>query len=194
MLNECTAHLVAHSSRENQELLHIAHAVGFTDVRSIFQSATGTTTVPVHKLSFFLVHHHLAYGAMKKIVSSLRASTVEEVRFAPIVLFNFDCPFEEYLALIEIGFDDVITLPEKRPVMIDRMMSQIGTEQVYFETSGYCGPDRRRMDVTAPHDHERAPIPHSHIRHHFRRRIRTGIEYLRRDEYLAHGAVVRYAS
>jgi hypothetical protein len=192
MLGQCIAYLVAHAARESLELANIARRSGFSDIRPI-ASSSATEHQPSATLGYFLVHHHLGQEAMKKVLKSIRASPLLEVRFAPVILFALDGPFEVYLEFIKIGFDDVITLPEKRPVMVDRLMGQIGGEQAYFETSRYLGPDRRRMEVAPPAEHDRAKHPHSHVRHYFRRHV-YGIEYLRREEFLPHGHMVHVAS
>ena len=50
---------------------------------------------------------------------------------------------------VEMGFDDVITLPFVAQRVKDRLVRMIDRTQIYFETSKYFGPDRGRFHQDA---------------------------------------------
>jgi hypothetical protein len=164
-------------------LERIGRRAGFVELQPL---GGGTSSGPSsRKLNYFLTHHELGAETLMAVLRSVRSSIIDDVRFAPVVLFAADGPFEQYLEYIEMGFDDVITLPEKAKIVEQRLIAQLDTEHVYFETSTYFGPDRRRMEVEAPSEHKRATMPHSHVRHYFRRDPQRGIVLARSDSYLA---------
>ena len=119
------------------------------------------------------------------VAPSAVTSIIDDVRYAPVVLFAADGPFEQYLSYIDMGFDDIITLPENATIVEQRLIAQLDTEHTYFETATYFGPDRRRMEVEVPHQFQRSDAPHSHVRHYFARDPRRGIVVLHSDSYLA---------
>ena len=83
--------------------------------------------------------------------------------------------------ILRLGFDDVITLPEKREVIVDRLVGQLNSEHLYIQTDSYLGPDRRRMEFPgAPTDSRRMPDS-PHVRLHIRRSVERGVQIVRQE-------------
>lgn len=183
MLERCVAQLIGRGDDQIRMLERIGHRAGFVELQPLGGGAGASD----RKLNYFLVHHGLGAGALEGVLRSVRSSIIDDVRYAPVVLFAADGPFEEYLGYIQMGFDDVITLPEKAAIVEQRLVAQLGSEHMYFDTATYFGPDRRRMEVEPPAEHKRAVMPHSHVRHYFRRDPDRGIVVVRSDSYLAFG-------
>ncbi|KKC39587.1 hypothetical protein WH87_05310 [Devosia epidermidihirudinis] len=96
------------------------------------------------QLPFFLMHYAISDPAKAQLLHALRRSPQFNVRFAPIILIMPDGPLD-LVHYIEMGFDDVICLPEKAPILTARFNNQLGQEKLFIEAEGYLGPDRRRM-------------------------------------------------
>ena len=143
-LAQCSAIVVAHDHRDVAALLALGHKVGFGSV--LAHARAGPAIRPRERLIFFLVHFALGDSAKRQLLDRVRRSPAANVRLAPVVLFTPDGPYEEMLAHIEMGFDDVICLPEKSPVLAGRLAAQLGQEHLYIQTATYLGPDRRRME------------------------------------------------
>lgn len=153
MLSECNAFIVAPSRTEAEQLERMAERVGFGYV------ATSFSPEALHfGLTFFVLHFRLPDDAMRAIIAQVRHSPDDDTRYAPIVLFTDDCPVERLLGYIQLGFDDVIALPEKREVLEARLDAQLRSEQVYYETDTYLGPDRRRMELSSHQDDRRTGV------------------------------------
>jgi len=150
MLSECNAFIVAPSRTETSQLERLAERVGFGDVASSFSPHRFVRT-----LTFFILHYRLSPVAMHRVIDEVRSSEDEETRYAPIMLISDDCPVDRLLGYIHMGFDDVIALPEKREELESRLAGQLHSEQIYFETDDYLGPDRRRMELPAHRDDRR---------------------------------------
>lgn len=107
------------------------------------------------RLAFFIVHFQLSEAAMQRVIAEVRGADSDDTRYAPIILVSDDCPVERLLHYIQLGFDDVIALPEKCEVLESRIAAQLHTDQLYFETDDYLGPDRRRMELPQHRDERR---------------------------------------
>ncbi len=118
---------------------------------------------------------------MVAVRNLIRSSDDPRVRYAPIILFADDCDFEAYTHYIRLGFDDVLTLPDKREMLVARLEHQITGEHVYYQTEDYLGPDRRRMELAGHSDPRRGGEPRSYSRHTIHRSIETGAHAVRSE-------------
>lgn len=145
LLTNCAAMVVAHDRAGSATLISMGHKVGFG---AVGDSSNFVNDWNVHKLLFVLVHYDLGNDAKQQLLDSIRHAGSTDVSFAPVILFLPDGPFDEILQYIEMGFDDVICLPEKSHVLATRLGKQVGQEHTYIETRTYLGPDRRRMELS----------------------------------------------
>ena len=144
-LSRCQALVVAHGEQHIQMMLGLCRSVGFTNAADM--TKVGLGTVAPGTISYILVHYEMGDEAKKKLIDAIRRAQIGDIRFAPIILFLPDGPYEEVLKYVEMGFDDVVCLPEKRDVLFARLEQQLISEQIYIETPTYIGPDRRRMEL-----------------------------------------------
>lgn len=143
MLSACKAIVVAHTPAQEQFLGSLARRCEFGSVEGFGSSRGGSEN---SLLPFILVHHLVGDELLSRILKVIRGGG-DSVRFSPVIAVADDCPFERILSYVELGLDDVISLPEKQPVLVQRLATQLDTEHMYVETAEYFGPDRRRMDV-----------------------------------------------
>jgi len=183
MLGHCSAFLIAHAGERDRSLELLARDVGFGTVRSTARAPSGETNGAARSVSFFLVDSQLDVGSMSRTLSAVRLSPDPLVCFAPVVLFVEDGPFETYLRYVHMGFDDVITIPEKREILIQRLDGQLG-EHLYFRTPTYLGPDRRRFDLltTVPEHRGQGPSDHDEIT--ILRSAITGVSIARTQRFI----------
>jgi hypothetical protein len=182
-LRECKAIIVANDVYGRSELMQLARKMDFGQVVSLDMVDAGSDDEPL--VVFFLVHYHIGLEAKKRLVAQLRDSSLDQVRFAPIITFLPDGPSEDVLAHIEMGFDDVISLPENRHVLQSRLISQIGTDHLYIETVDYLGPDRRRMEPPNQQVIGRRQGHYDHSRLTIHRSVKEGIAIVRREVFLS---------
>jgi hypothetical protein len=193
-LGQCRAYLIARNGVETASLTTIARRAGFGEVESL--SARGhREREDGPRVNFFIVHRHLKSSVMAGVIRSIRLSSDDQIRFAPVILFAEDGPFETYLHYVYMGFDDIITLPDKQPVLVQRLTGQLLSEQTYFQTREYFGPDRRRMEAPWETDSRRLPDPHSHTRYTFVRVPGAGINIVKTEIFarpeIANAALLR---
>lgn len=175
MLERCTAQLITRNAAETRQLDRLAQIAGFSRIVEIASRRQFDAADKPNHINFFLAHEGVGKGPLGAILRAVRAREETDVRFAPVILFAGDMDLENYLGFIRMGFDDVITLPDKLAMIKSRLCNQLSRPQVYFETKDYFGPDRRRMELGPPAGIERSNVPHSHVRHEFIRNPATGI-------------------
>jgi hypothetical protein len=175
MLDRCGAFLVARTEGQTGTLEKIARRLGFGTLIPINSRREFAASETPHPIDFFLVHHHLNDSLVSAVLRAVRASEHERIRFAPIVMFIDDCPFETYLHYVHMGFDDVLALPDKRDILMQRLEGQLMSPHVYFRTQSYFGPDRRRMDLRGATDERRGTGKHWHDEIRFMRDPDNGI-------------------
>jgi hypothetical protein len=179
MLAACKAIAIGRTDAQVEFLARTAQRCGFAFVEGL---RDGELPPPRTLLRFILVHYLVGDDVLRSILHEIRRGP-NDVRFSPVILIADDCPFESVLSYIRLGVDDVISLPEKREVLVQRLASQLNTEQMYVETPDYFGPDRRRMDMDV-HDSRRRGLA-GHGRYYIRRVPDRGIEIVRHEIFTA---------
>lgn len=185
MLSSCSAFVLAQTPAQNRSLTKLAERAGFGFVGTILGERRVAIEATRRDIVFFLLHHQIPDLAKGAILRRIRESSEAAVRYAPICLVSPDCPFETVLKYVEFGFDDIITLPERREALIGRLLSQLDAPHTYVETTNYVGPDRRRMEV-ASHRDERRHGEQGFLRLTVHRSIDDGVRILRREMVGSH--------
>ena len=177
MLEGCDALLIAKSPRDIAFLRRLSERVGYRSATAPgeINPKAGTTAI-----NFFLLHFGVPDDEKRAILAAVRRSADDQVRFAPVVIVIDDCPFETILQYVHWGFDDVVVLPEKVPLVRARLEGQLANHHTYFETPGYFGPDRRRMDDEHRKDERRREYGSRHTRLTFARDTRFGVRIISR--------------
>lgn len=178
VLAHCVAIVLAKDERDCAALMRLAEKLRFGAV--VAHSPTLGHDRFDHRLVFFLVHFDYAPEAKQKLLYDLRHASSVSLCFAPVVLFLRAGSPEEIQAHIEMGFDEVISVPEDGHAMAVRLASQIGHEQLYIETRNYLGPDRHRRDKPGHN-----PVPRKQGEKHARLTIlrtpEAGVHIVRRQ-------------
>jgi hypothetical protein len=120
---------------------------------------------------------------LRSVADAIRFSPARGLRFSPLIYFAQDPSVETITACINLGFDDVVTLPTDRRRMIERLGRHVGQKQVYYETATYFGPDRRGR-LTGPAHGVEARIGGRYRRLEIVRNLQSGVNVLR-DDYVA---------
>lgn len=144
VLAHCVAIVLAKDERDCAALMRLAEKLRFGAV--VAHSPILGHDRFDHRLVYYLVHFDYADEDKRKLLFDLRHAGSVSLCFAPVVLFLRDGSAEDIQAHIEMGFDEVISVPEDGRTMATRLAAQIGHEHLYIETRNYLGPDRHRRD------------------------------------------------
>lgn len=180
ILARCLAIVVAPHEAGEKILRQVGHRAGFGTV--VAHDAVGP--LASQQIPFFLVHHALSDASKRDLLANIRRAAAQNIRFAPVILFLPDGPAEETLRSITMGFDDVISLPERATVLASRLGNQVETKHLYIETANYLGPDRRRMETASVDNAQRHAGGSSHTRVTLMRRPGFGIDIVNRQQVM----------
>lgn len=137
------AFVVGQEGGPQEAVLDIARSLGFLGVSpfsTIAQAEQQTHTTP---LCYFLCAATEDVSSLRSVANAVRFSTARRLRFSPLIYFAESPSVEVINACIDMGFDDIITMPFTRKRVLERIARQVGQSLVYYETPSYFGPDRR---------------------------------------------------
>ncbi|MEO5805841.1 hypothetical protein [Devosia sp.] len=134
---------------------------------------------------FFLFAAVADVETLRNVAEAIRFAPSRKIRFSPLIYFSESPSVETIKRCINMGFDDVVTMPFSQRRLADRMARQVGTNLVYYETSGYFGPDRRDRapQLAAKAQDER--VGGKYRRLEIVRNFLTGINVVRDDLFQA---------
>ena len=179
ILPHCVAIVRSQDERDGAALMKLAEKLRFGAV-----VAPGVRIVPHdfdHRLVFFLVHFDFDMAGRHQAIKAVRQSGSVSLSFAPVVLFLRDASQAEILSNVELGFDDVVSVPADGRAIATRLARQVGQEHLYIETRNYLGPDRHRLDRELAVPPSRKP-EEPHARLTILRTIEDGVAIVRRQE------------
>jgi len=176
------AYVVGPQDGPGAALIDMARGLGFAGVSpfgGLAQAEQQTQQTPV---CFFLFAAVDDVAALRPVADAIRFAASRRVRFSPLIYFAESPSVEAITACINMGFDDVITMPFTRRRVLDRINRQIGQNLVYYETAGYFGPDRRGR-VTAPRRAAETRLGGQFRRLEIIRSLMSGVNVVRDDHY-----------
>lgn len=148
------AFVVGQEGGPQEAVLDIARTLGFGGVSPFSTIAQAEQQMQTNPLCFFLCAATEDFATLRGVADAVRFSTSRRLRFSPLIYFAESPSVEAITACINMGFDDIITMPFTRKRVLERVTRQVGQNLVYYETPSYFGPDRRGRNgpQTAPHE------------------------------------------
>lgn len=143
ILNQCAAIVFAAGPHGSETLIETARQIGFGHV----EDYTRLSRVPQDLLAFYFVHGALPDGAKLRLVRSIRSSTEDRRKYAPIVCVLTGGPRHLIVPHVEMGFDEVLFLTDPQASLVQKLRAQLQQDVLFVETHNYMGPDRRRIEV-----------------------------------------------
>jgi hypothetical protein len=161
-------------------LLDLARALGFARAQRYQGLARAERQLEVTPLVFFLCAGVDNVASLRPMADAVRLSPSHRLRFSPLIYFARQPALPDIKRCIQMGFDDIIALPYAGGDIGERIMRQVGSTQVYYETPTYFGPDRRnRLGEDRPSGSDHGGGQHRRIE--LVRDPVRGIEVLRDD-------------
>lgn len=163
-------------------LFDMARDLGFagvSDFRGLSQVEEQAGETPV---CYFLFSSVPDVRVLRPLARDIRFSASGLMRFAPMVYCAENPSVETIMACINMGFDDIVALPQTAPRLRARLARQIDRNMVFYETPGYFGPDRRNRvaSLAAPRTPSRGAGPFRRLE--IVRNLLSGVSVLR-DEF-----------
>ncbi|MDP3316214.1 MAG: hypothetical protein Q8M47_09130 [Devosia sp.] len=140
---KASAYVVGPSDGPGAALMDMGRALGFPVVLPFHSVAAAEAQSQQTPLVFFLFAAVHDVRILKGVADQIRFAPARRIRFSPMLYFSESPSVDAISRCIEMGFDDVITLPFTRPRVMARITRLIDHMQVYHETSAYLGPERK---------------------------------------------------
>lgn len=137
------AYIVEPANRPGDALADVARSVGFEGMAPFAGLSQAALQLAQTPICFFLFAATSNLSSYRQVADSIRFSANRRLRFSPMIYFTDAASTEDISTCINMGFDDIITMPFSRQRVVDRLARQIGTPLTYYETASYFGPDRR---------------------------------------------------
>jgi|SRR5215217_305338 len=152
---------------------------GISDFRGLAQVEEQAGETPI---CYFLFSAVSDLRALRPLARDIRFSPSAHIRFAPMVYCAESLSVENIMACINMGFDDIVALPQSGPRLQARLARQVDRTVVFYETPGYFGPDRRNRlaSLNARRPQSRAAGPYRRLE--IVRTLLSGVSVLR-DEF-----------
>jgi DNA-binding response OmpR family regulator len=180
---KAAAYIVGPLDGPGAGLLEMARRLDFAVVlpyAGIIQAEQQANQTPV---CFFLFAAVPDVASLRGVSDAIRFSPSRRIRFSPLIYFSESPSIETITRCINMGFDDVITMPFTRVRVTERINRQIGRNLTYYETAGYFGPDRRDR-VTGPKRAAESRQGGQFRRLEIVRNLLTGVNVVRDDLYM----------
>ncbi len=172
------AYIVGPPDGPGVALTQIARGLGFSTVLPYAGPTAAEAQSQQTPLLFFLFPEVSNVLSLKTVADDIRFSASRRLRFSPLIYFAESPSTEAISSCIEMGFDDVITMPFTSERVRGRIARLIDHTQVYFETPAYLGPNRRVSMAS-----ERRPGQYRRLE--IMRSAMTGVNVLRDDSHAA---------
>lgn len=169
---KASAFVVGPVDGPGQAVADVARGLGFQNIASYTGIAAADAQARLTPLLFFLFSAVDEVARLKTVAETIRFSATRRIRFSPMIYFAETASVEHIRQCIEMGFDDVITMPFTHRRVVDRIERLIDRTHVFFETSAYFGPERKTLN-------ERDLVSGQYRRLEIVRSLETGVNVVR---------------
>ena len=181
---KAAAYIVGPLDGPGAALMDLGRRLGFSAVLPYAGVAQAEHQANHTPICFFLFAAVPDVCTLRGVAEAIRFCPSRRVRFSPLIYFSESPSIETITRCINMGFDDVITMPFTRARVAERIERQIGQSHVYYETPGYFGPDRRDR-VTGPKRPAETRLGGQFRRLEIVRNLMTGVNVVRDDLHMA---------
>lgn len=168
-------------------LMQLAQTIGFAGLAPFTTIARAEQQTQLTPICFFLFAATEDVGSLRGVADAIRFNSTRRLRFSPLIYFSESPSADGISACLNMGFDDIITMPFTPARVKRRIERQVGRSLLYYETATYFGPDRRRSAPAAPRAMDNRQGGRFR-RLEIVRNLRSGINVLREDNVNASAA------
>lgn len=163
-------------------LLELARTLGFAGVSPFTTIAQAEQQAQETPVCYFLFATTASVSSLRNVADTIRFSPKRLLRFSPLIYFAETASVDDIKACLNMGFDDIITMPFSHQRVMERISWQVGRPLVYYETANYFGPDRRgRMGMAEKPVEYRAGGQYRRLE--IIRNLASGVNVVRDDLY-----------
>lgn len=145
------AYIVGPQDAAWSRLFRSASELGFAGVSSYRGPSQVEQQAGQTPLCYFLFSAVPDISQLRSVAHAIRFAAKPAIRFSPMVYCAEKPSMEAIMGCINMGFDDIVALPQTTAALRARLERQVDRRIVFYEASGYFGPDRRnRLPALKP--------------------------------------------
>lgn len=146
---------IVHTQDKNWfvHMYNLMRQAGFKDTRHFPNNGTMLSEYRRGPLPFIFIHSSLPLERAQNTFMTVRTHPDVSLRFLPIIVISEGCDTQKLLRFIQLGSDDIITMPVTAASILARIKHQIDMPKDYYQTETYFGPDRRQHKITKHKTH-----------------------------------------
>lgn len=188
MFAHSTALLLTNDKNWYARMHTLVMQTGFKEARAFPENPAALAEFHRGPLPFIFVCSNLRPDDLRCAFLAVRSHADLSIRFMPIIMLTEQNDMPTIMKFINLGCDDVITMPRTALQMVDRLKQQVGRPRDYFQTDSYFGPDRRRFGTaTTATDSTRGGGRHFFRHFTIQRDLRRGITILNTEVFSPKG-------
>lgn len=144
--------MIVDDNRHMRALLcSIMRALGIKKLKEVGDGETALAEVGAFNPDILITDWHMEPMDGTTLVKTLRHSSVDEIRYMPIIMLSGHSDVTRICEARDCGVHDFLTKPVSAKSLLARLIKIIESPRPFIKTEQYFGPDRRRQDIGAPH-------------------------------------------
>jgi DNA-binding response OmpR family regulator len=146
---------IVHTQDKNLfvHMYNLMRQAGFKDTRRFPNNGTMLSEFRRGPLPFIFLHSALPLERALSSFTAVRTHPDVTLRFLPMIVIAESCDTQKLIQFIQLGCDDIITMPITAASILARIKHQIDAPKDYFQTESYFGPDRRQHAIIKNKSH-----------------------------------------
>lgn len=182
MFGNSVALVLTHDKNWFAHLHALVLQAGFKESRVFPDTGSSLSQFRRGPLPFIFIHAGISPQEVQRAFLNVRAHSDVAVRFLPIIVVTENGSAQSILRFIQMGCDDIVTLPLTAGGLIARLKHQLNRTKDYFQTDSYFGPDRRQHALTRNATHSgRGHGEHFYRHFSIQRHVQRGVSIVSTD-------------
>ncbi len=128
----------------------LMHQTGFKHTRRFPKDPGALSRFGSGPLPFVFIDAATSADKVRHDFAMVRTHAELQVRFLPIIVLSETRAAQTILSYLDLGCDDIVTMPLTGAALLERLKRQVGHVRHYFQTETYFGPDRRQNERGRP--------------------------------------------
>lgn len=143
--------MIVDDNRHMRSLLSsIVRALGIKKIKEAGDGETALSDVSAFQPDILITDWHMEPMDGTTLVKSLRHSSVDAIRYVPIIMLSGHSDQTRVREARDCGVHDFLTKPVSAKSLLARLIKIIENPRPFIKTENYFGPDRRRQDIGPP--------------------------------------------
>tara|TARA_R110002072_G_scaffold65907_1_gene162872 strand:+ start:1607 stop:2164 length:558 start_codon:yes stop_codon:yes gene_type:complete len=143
--------MIVDDNRHMRALLcSIMRALGIKKLKEAGDGETALAEIGQFNPDILITDWHMEPMDGTTLVKTLRHSSVDELRYLPIIMLSGHSDMTRVREARDCGVHDFLTKPVSAKSLLARLTTIVENPRPFIKTESYFGPDRRHQDLGPP--------------------------------------------